>query len=187
MVLSERIIVGCNSKHSSSPHSQQVWGMNRGFLFKQLPLMGSSSFPATGLTARRTSLGLPCLSKAACVSRIFQRSARPQGSGCDPHPLLRSFFLINMDYWIGCGEDHCIENSRHVNHKMVNVGFFFQTSPLSALATSTGTTKGRHIATTMLLPKPAQSGWKHTQGRRRIKNQGWNKKRALCTSSPGVY
>lgn len=129
MVLSERIIVGCNSKHSCSPHSQQVSGMNRGFLFEQLPLMGSSSFPETRLTARRTSLALPCLSNAACVSSLSQRSASPQGSGYDPHPLL-CLFLINMDYLFGCGKDNSIENSRdHPTNELRDsqCGLLFQT------------------------------------------------------------
>lgn len=91
--------------------------------------MGSSSFPETRLTAHHTSLGVLCLSNAACVSRLSQRSASPQGSSCDPHPLL-CLFLINMDYLFGCGEDHCTEKSRdHPTSELQDSqrGLFFQT------------------------------------------------------------
>lgn len=70
--------------------------MNGELLFKQLSLMGSSFFPEAGLTVRHTSLGPLCLLNAAFMSRLSQRSARPQCSGCDPH-LLLCYYLTSMD------------------------------------------------------------------------------------------
>lgn len=138
--------------------------MNRGFLSEQLPLLGSSSFPETRLTAYSTSLGLLCLQNIMQVSRLYQRSASPKVSSCDPHPFL-CLFLTNMDYLLGCGEDYCIEKSRdHSTSELQDSrhGCFFQRlswpfKPLLAFATSIGTTKGWQFATTVLRPKPAQS------------------------------
>jgi len=173
MVLSERIIAGCNSKHSCSPHSQQVSGMNRGFLFEQLSLMGSSSFPETWLTASRTSLGLPCLSNAACVSRLSQRSASPQGSSCDPHPLL-CLFLINMDYLFGCGKDHSIEKSKDhptsqlqdSHHRLFSKHSGGSSSPLLSLAASIGQPRGG------TLPPPCQDPNQPSLGESRVRREG---------------
>lgn len=98
MVLSERIIVGCNRKHSCSPHSQQVSGMNRGFLLEQLPLMCSSSFPETQLAACRASLGQLRLSN----TRLPQKSGSPQGSACDPHYFF-TFDQYGLFTWLWLG------------------------------------------------------------------------------------
>lgn len=102
--------------------------MNRGILFEQLPLMGSSSFPETWLAARCASLGLPCLSNAVCVSRLSQRSASPQGSGCDPHPL-PCLFLINMDYVVVVGATVYKKSRDHPTSELQDSprGFFCQT------------------------------------------------------------
>lgn len=122
-MLSEKIIVGCDSTHSCRLHSQQVLGMNREFMFEQLSLMGSSFSLEAQLTA-------PSWDSCICqMQPTFQDSHKGQQAHNAALVILTlaGFFKTNMDYLINCTEHQCIENletTLGVICKTVNMGFF---------------------------------------------------------------
>lgn len=134
-----------------------------------------------------TPVSLKCSPRFKTLPKISKPTRQQLWSS-----LSCGFFLTNMDYLINCGEDHCIGKSGdHPRCELQDSqnGLFPKhsggpLSPLSALATSIGTTKEWHFATTMPIPKLALPGWKPCEDRREIKVSGGTREQAYVLAVP---